>query len=107
MQTEMKRIENENWDFSPRRQSQMSWYAETDAPAGVPVIDLAILRGASGLVEQRQALGVLREAVTQSGFFYVKNHGIAEAEIETISNLTRAFFGKPQKMDNQRRRPIS
>jgi deacetoxycephalosporin-C synthase/deacetoxycephalosporin-C hydroxylase len=97
MQSEMKRIERENWDFSPRRLSEMAWRSEEDAPDGVPVLDLAILRGANGTGEQRKGLVALREAVTHSGFFYVKNHGISEEEIEAISNSTRSFFGQPEE----------
>src|SRR5215510_13011123 len=97
MQSEMKRIERENWDFSPRRLGEMAWRSEEDAPDGVPVLDLAILRGAKGTGEQRKGLAGLREAVTQSGFFYVKKHGISEKEIEAISNSARSFFGQPEE----------
>lgn len=97
MQTEMKRIEHENWDFRPRPLGTMQWHAEAEAPAGVPVLDLSVLRGQAGAEAQRQALGILRAAVTQSGFFYLKNHGIAEEEIEVMANLTRAFFGQPEE----------
>jgi isopenicillin N synthase-like dioxygenase len=86
----------ENWDFSPRETGQMAWYAEADAPAGVPVLDLAALRGDAGEEARRTALEALRKSVTGSGFFYVKNHGMTEAEIEAISNTTRAFFGRPE-----------
>ncbi|GAA4463227.1 isopenicillin N synthase family oxygenase [Nibrella saemangeumensis] len=95
MQTELKK-EHENWDFSARQHSQLNWYAETDAPPGVPVIDLSILRGAEGAGERQRALDALREAVTKSGFFYVKNYGITDKEIEAISNATRGFFGHPE-----------
>ncbi|QHV99438.1 isopenicillin N synthase family oxygenase [Spirosoma endbachense] len=96
MQTELTK-EYENWDFSARQQSQLNWYAETDAPTGIPVIDLAILRGAAGSAQRQQALDALRGAITESGFFYVKNFGISEDEIEVISNATRSFFGQPEE----------
>jgi isopenicillin N synthase-like dioxygenase len=87
----------ENWDFTPRRLDRMAWHSEADAPDGVPVLDLAALRGAEGSSARTRALGSLRESVTQSGFLYVKNHGITDEEIESIANATRRFFGRPEE----------
>jgi deacetoxycephalosporin-C synthase/deacetoxycephalosporin-C hydroxylase len=87
----------ENWDFSPRPLNQMRWYSEADAPAGVPVIDLNALRGDAGVSARKKALAALRDAVTQSGFFYLKNPGMTDDEIEALSNLTRAFYGEPEE----------
>lgn len=81
---------SENWDFGPRAFREMAWYAEADAPAGVPVLDLAAMD-----------LGALREAVTGSGFLYVKNHGIREDALEAIANETRAFYGQPEATKRQ------
>ena len=80
----------ENWDFNPRPLSRMNWYPESAAPEGVPILDLAAMQ-----------LAGLREAVTNSGFLYVKNHGISDEEIEAISNETRIFYGQPEAYKNQ------
>lgn len=89
-------LTHENWDFSARLTDGMNWYTEADAPKGVPVLDLAVLRGEAGPEQQCKALDALRAAVTESGFFYVKNHGISTSGIEEISNVTRAFYGQPE-----------
>ncbi|HNM27232.1 MAG TPA: 2-oxoglutarate and iron-dependent oxygenase domain-containing protein, partial [Saprospiraceae bacterium] len=89
--------QDENWDFGPRFMHKMNWHAESDAPKGVPIIDLSALRGEAGSASQRHALDQLGEAVTQSGFFYIKNFGVSEAAMEAISNVTRAFFGQPEE----------
>lgn len=91
----------ENWDFSPRTLSRMNWHTESEAPQGVPILDLAAMLDARKPIEQRRQLAALREAVTNSGFLYVKNHGISDEEIEAISNETRNFFGKPEVYKNQ------
>ena len=87
--------EPERRDFRPRELSRMAWHSEAEAPAGMPVLDLAVLGGAEGSSARRLALGDLREAATRSGLFYVKNHGIADDVIEAISDRTRGFFGEP------------
>jgi isopenicillin N synthase-like dioxygenase len=97
MRTETGPFDRENWNFGPRRTTEMAWYSESDAPAGVPVLDLSALRGACGPDAREAMLGALRESVTESGFFYVKNHGITDGEIEALSNATRAFFGRPEE----------
>lgn len=86
----------ENWDFSPRSINRMNWYAEQDAPVGVPVLDLSLLNGDAGHILKQRELELLCDAITGSGFFYIKNFGVSESEIESISNITRAFFGQPE-----------
>lgn len=90
----------ENWDFSPRRQLDLKWHDEAEAPTGVPILDLTILRGLAGRLAQRKELDSLRKAVTGSGFFYIKNFGISDEDIENISNITRAFYGEPEAYKN-------
>jgi isopenicillin N synthase-like dioxygenase len=89
--------EPERRDFRPRELSRMAWHSEAEAPAGVPVLDLAVLGGAEGSSAKRRTLDALREAATWSGLFYVKNHGIADDVIEAISDRTRGFFGEPDE----------
>ncbi|SHL97012.1 2-oxoglutarate and iron-dependent oxygenase domain-containing protein [Chitinophaga sp. CF418] len=93
----MQNTTHENWNFKPLPIDKMNWYTEEDAPEGVPVLDLSVLHGAAGHEQQKNALDALRTAVTESGFFYVKNHGIPEQSIGAISNITRAFYGQPEE----------
>jgi len=93
--------EHENWDFRPRSLRHMPWHSEAEAPAGVPILDLALMLDAGKPSERRKQLGALREAVTHSGFLYLKNHGIADEEIEAIANETRAFYGQPESYKSQ------
>ncbi|MCU0755318.1 MAG: hypothetical protein MUE46_09370 [Xanthomonadales bacterium] len=58
----------ENWDLTTRAYADYRWHAESEAPTGVPVLDLAVLRGVHGREAQAAALSELAEAVTASGF---------------------------------------
>lgn len=101
MSSSNRSARHENWDFNPRSLSQMNWHSESEAPEGVPILDLAAMLDLSKPAERRRQLDALREAVTNSGFLYVKNHGISDEEIEAISNETRTFFGEPPEYKNQ------
>ncbi|HXF35130.1 MAG TPA: 2OG-Fe(II) oxygenase family protein [Candidatus Acidoferrales bacterium] len=59
----------------------------------VPVIDLSPMRaGRSG----RAALAIeVAEACGRVGFFYIKNHGIARADVEAIFQAARDFHDLP------------
>jgi isopenicillin N synthase-like dioxygenase len=87
--------EVESWDFNPRSFREMAWYGESDAPDGVPVLDLAAMLDVRNGSRRRQ-LAALRDAVTSSGFLYLKNHGIAEDALAAISCETRTFYGQPE-----------
>lgn len=87
---------HENWDFSPITLPALRWHDESEAPEGIPVLDLDVLSAKSRLATRDAQIKALRDAVTNSGFLYVKNHGISNAEIEAISNETRAFYSKPE-----------
>jgi deacetoxycephalosporin-C synthase/deacetoxycephalosporin-C hydroxylase len=65
------------------------------------VLDLAVLCGEAGAGMQAEALQRLGEAVTGSGFFYLKNHGIAEDAIEQVARQTRSFFSMPEPYKRQ------
>lgn len=87
---------DENWDFRTRAYADHRWHPESAAPAGVPVLDLSVLCGSAGRAPQEAALQQLAAAVTESGFFYLKNHGIREADLEAVARQTRRFFGRPE-----------
>ncbi|GCB27478.1 probable iron/ascorbate oxidoreductase DDB_G0283291 [Aspergillus awamori] len=66
----------------------------------IPVIDLSALR--SPVLKERQRLAKeIFTACTQVGFFYIKNHGIAEDLIASLHDMARQFFtlSQKQKMD--------
>ncbi|KAM5352696.1 hypothetical protein ACJ41O_005418 [Fusarium nematophilum] len=59
----------------------------------VPTIDLSNVRGSD---EQRQALAkIVQEAAENTGFFYIKNHGIPQAHIDAAFKQARTFFSQP------------
>ena len=57
-------------------------------PEEIPIIDLTPLY--SGNLEDRKALAAqLRKTAVNTGFFYIKNHGISE---ETIDNARKQLL---------------
>ncbi|PWY90315.1 Clavaminate synthase-like protein [Aspergillus sclerotioniger CBS 115572] len=66
----------------------------------IPIIDLSTLR--SPLLKERQQLAKdIFNACTQVGFFYIKNHGIAEDLISSLHAMAHRFFrlSEKQKLD--------
>ena len=60
----------------------------------IPVIDFGpFLDGTDE--QKRQVAEEIGEACRQIGFFYIKNHGIADGVIEELSNQTQRFFRQP------------
>lgn len=59
-------------------------------PEEVPVIDLSRMYGN---LNERKALAVtIRDAAENTGFFYIKNHGIEEKVIQTAHAQAKNFF---------------
>lgn len=64
-------------------------------PSEVPVIDLF---GIYGDLDSRKALAaIIREASENTGFFYIKNHGIPKAIIDVARAQSEAFFSQPEE----------
>lgn len=64
------------------------------ADPALPVIDVAGLRSPDRA--QRQAVAAqFRSACIDTGFFYVSNHGVGDAEIERIFAASKRFFDQP------------
>ncbi|BCS01800.1 uncharacterized protein AKAW2_60064A [Aspergillus luchuensis] len=62
----------------------------------IPIIDLSALR--SPVLKERQQLAKeIFTACTQVGFFYIKNHGIAEDVITSLHDMARQFFSLSQE----------
>ena len=60
----------------------------------IPLIDLAPLYGDTAA---RKALAKqIGHAATNTGFFYVKNHGIDEAIIDAALKQAKSFFAQPE-----------
>jgi isopenicillin N synthase-like dioxygenase len=65
----------------------------------IPVIDLDPIHGD---LEARKILAAeIRKAATNTGFFYIKNHGVSEAAIKGALNSSKAFFSQPYEKKNQ------
>lgn len=64
----------------------------------IPVIDVSALNTGGSLFEVAKEI---RWALTNAGFFYVKNHGVPEAVVNGAFEETRRFFDLPlqDKMD--------
>ncbi|KAF7554847.1 hypothetical protein G7Z17_g2589 [Cylindrodendrum hubeiense] len=59
----------------------------------VPTIDLSNVRGSD---QERKALAkTIQEAAENTGFFYIKNHGIPKAHIDAAFKQAQAFFSQP------------
>jgi isopenicillin N synthase-like dioxygenase len=58
----------------------------------IPVIDLSSI---DGDLEDRKAIASkIRTAAENTGFFYIKNHGIPEELIQRALSQAQAFFGQ-------------
>ena len=65
-------------------------------PEEIPIIDLAPLYSVQ--IETRKALAKeIRAAAVNTGFFYIKNHGIEPKTISDAKKQLLAFFKQPSK----------
>jgi isopenicillin N synthase-like dioxygenase len=67
----------------------------------LPVIDFAPFMQESALGERRAVADVLRRACIDTGFFYLANHGISEAEFQVAHDWGHVFFEQPQAVKAQ------
>jgi len=89
-------------DFD-NRQRREALRTKRRADLTLPVIDFAAYTDKAGL-DQRQAVArALRAACTETGFFYLVNHGISAAELDLAHQWGHLFFELPlaekQKLD--------
>ncbi|KAK1965346.1 2OG-Fe(II) oxygenase superfamily protein [Colletotrichum sublineola] len=61
----------------------------------VPVIDLSNIRGTES--ERKALAAIIRDAAENTGFFYVKNHGIPKATIDAAYKQAQTFFSQPDE----------
>ncbi|MCB9694392.1 MAG: isopenicillin N synthase family oxygenase [Alphaproteobacteria bacterium] len=92
----MTDVTHENWSFEPVVLRDLPWHEKSEAPPGIPVLDVALMGDTTRPEERTRQLATLREAVTSSGFFYVENHGIPDETLEAIANATRRFYALPE-----------
>jgi isopenicillin N synthase-like dioxygenase len=64
--------------------------ARPTTPVGLPVIDVAGLRG--GPRDREHTAAEIGAACRDLGFFYAVGHGVPEATIERLAQLSRGFF---------------
>ncbi|KAF4809274.1 2-oxoglutarate-Fe(II) type oxidoreductase hxnY [Colletotrichum siamense] len=65
------------------------------SPSEVPVIDLSHIRGAEA--DRKALAATIRDAAENTGFFYIKNHGIPKAAIDAAFKQAQAFFSQPNE----------
>ncbi|KAL4866127.1 hypothetical protein BDV12DRAFT_138480 [Aspergillus spectabilis] len=65
----------------------------------IPVIDLAPIDG--GFEERKQIATKVRAAAENTGFFYIKNHGIPQELIDRALQTAQAFFNQPIEQKEQ------
>ena len=63
----------------------------------IPVIDVSQLRSGTSETALTVALKI-RQAAEEVGFFYITNHGIAEAVIKQAYSAAKDFFNLPKKL---------
>lgn len=68
----------------------------------IPIIDISAVNG--NLDERKELSGRIRAAAQNTGFFYIRNHGIPEEVIQNALAQAKAFFGQSEE-DKQRISP--
>lgn len=61
----------------------------------IPLIDISDING--NLQERRRLANVIKQASENTGFFYIKNHGISNDVIEGAQHAAKAFFNQPME----------
>lgn len=65
------------------------------APSEVPIIDLSNIYGD---FDSRKALAaIIKEVAENTGFFYIKNHGIPKSVVDVARTQSEAFFTQPEE----------
>ncbi|MEO1627716.1 MAG: 2-oxoglutarate and iron-dependent oxygenase domain-containing protein [Bacteroidota bacterium] len=71
----------------------MSDATHSVTPPNIPIIDIRTLRSKGE--DRTEVAAALRKACTESGFFYIKGHGIDEGLQLRLEEESRAFFDLP------------
>jgi isopenicillin N synthase-like dioxygenase len=62
-------------------------------PDEIPVIDMGQI--SSGLDARKKVAEQIKHAAMNTGFFYIKNHGVPDTAIQGALNAAKAFFAQP------------
>jgi isopenicillin N synthase-like dioxygenase len=69
-------------------------YTSPEPAQYIPIIDIA--DSYSPDLEKRRAVAMsIHRAARDTGFFYIKNHGIAQRDLDDILDIARQFFALP------------
>ncbi|KJA29911.1 hypothetical protein HYPSUDRAFT_245346 [Hypholoma sublateritium FD-334 SS-4] len=66
----------------------------------IPVIDFAKFRSAESPEGRKQTAKDIVNAFKESGFVYLKNHGVTPAEVQTVFQKSAEFFHLPSDVKN-------
>ncbi|ODV89253.1 hypothetical protein CANCADRAFT_135278 [Tortispora caseinolytica NRRL Y-17796] len=69
----------------------------------VPIIDVGCLRTAD-MAELRALADKIKAAATQTGFFYIVNHGVSRESTERIADAAKRFFKQPVELKEKANR---
>ena len=64
----------------------------------MPVIDFSAYANGGSLDERKRVARALHDTCIDTGFFYLANHGISQAEIELAHDWGRIFFELPREV---------
>lgn len=62
----------------------------------IPIVDFSAYTNGDGIEARQRVARSLRQACTDTGFFYLANHGITEAELDVAHDWGLVFFTQPQ-----------
>ncbi|HEX4192713.1 MAG TPA: 2-oxoglutarate and iron-dependent oxygenase domain-containing protein, partial [Stellaceae bacterium] len=84
-------------DFDNRQRVQ--WVGQKRAPGKtIPTIDFGAYANGGSLEERKRVARALHDTCIDTGFFYLANHGISEAELELAHHWGRLFFELPHEV---------
>ena len=68
----------------------------------IPVVDFMSCCGVDASDEAKKTMGKrLIDVLSDTGFVYLRNHGISSSSIDSVNDVTRMFFESPLEMKNQ------
>lgn len=88
--------------YGPVYREIKSTEARDARPGEIPVIDVSAIYGDS-LEAKRKVAAEISAAAEDTGFFYIKNHGISESTLEAALESSMAFFQQPEELKQQAR----
>lgn len=83
-------------DFDNRRRVELI-VQQPRSTRTLPVIDFSNYGDEASLEARKRVARALRDACTDTGFFYLVNHGISAAEIDLAHDWGRVFFDLPRE----------